>query len=119
MGMLRGLAQAGADVMMHGLVTADEAQAKTSEIAREFGVQCRHSAADVTKPAEIRYNHQSPVTTADSEESTVSSLAVVAGTWSVFDQLCTFHSGGRGYPGGKCISGHCCRALVTWTGTPS
>jgi len=55
MGMLRGLAEAGADVVMHGLVTADEAKAKTSEIASEFGVQCRHSAADVTKPAEIRY----------------------------------------------------------------
>ena len=55
MGMLRGLAEAGADVVMHGLVTADEAKAKTSEIAREFSVQCRHSAADVTKPAEIRY----------------------------------------------------------------
>ena len=53
--MLRGLAEAGADVVMHGLVTADEAKAKTSEIASEFGVQCRHSAADVTKPAEIRY----------------------------------------------------------------
>ena len=55
MGMLRGLAEAGADVMMHGLVTADEAKSKTAEIANEFGVQCRHSAADVTKPAEIRY----------------------------------------------------------------
>ncbi len=54
--MLRGLAEAGADVMMHGLVTADEAKAKTSEIASKFGVQCRHSAADVTKPAEIRYH---------------------------------------------------------------
>ncbi len=54
--MLRGLAEAGADVMMHGLVTADEAKTKTSEIASEFGVQCRHSAADVTKPAEIRYH---------------------------------------------------------------
>ena len=55
MGMLRGLAEAGADVVMHGLVTADEAKAKTAEIASEFGVQCQHSAADVTKPAEIRY----------------------------------------------------------------
>ena len=59
MGMLRGLAEAGADVMMHGLVTADEAKAKTSEIASEFGVQCRHSAADVTKPADIRYHPSS------------------------------------------------------------
>lgn len=53
--MLRGLADAGADVVMHGLVSAEDAKAKTADIAKEFGVQCRHSAADVTKPAEIRY----------------------------------------------------------------
>lgn len=53
-GMLRGLAEAGADVVMHGLVTAEDAKAKSAAIADEFGVQCRHSAADVTKPAEIR-----------------------------------------------------------------
>ena len=52
--MLRGLADAGADVVMHGLVSAEDAKAKTADIAKEFGVQCRHSAADVTKPAEIR-----------------------------------------------------------------
>ena len=54
LGMLRGLADAGADVVMHGLVTPEDAKAKTGEIASEFSVQCRHSAADVTKPAEIR-----------------------------------------------------------------
>ena len=54
LGMLRGLADAGADVVMHGLVMPEDAKAKTGEIASEFGVQCRHSAADVTKPAEIR-----------------------------------------------------------------
>ena len=58
LGMLRGLADAGADVVMHGLVTPEDAQAKTGEIASEFGVQCRHSAADVTRPAEIRCHHQ-------------------------------------------------------------
>ncbi len=54
LGMLRGLADAGADVVMHGLVSAEDAKARTADIAKEFGVQCRHSAADVTKPAEIR-----------------------------------------------------------------
>lgn len=118
MGMLRGLAEAGADVVMHGLVTADEAKAKTSEIAREFGVQCRHSAADVTKPADIRYIHQLPVTTADYYESTVSSHAAAAGILSFLDQLCTYKSGGRGFPELELISAYCCCALVTWTGTP-
>ena len=41
-------------MVMHGLVTPEDAKAKTGEIASEFSVQCRHSAADVTKPAEIR-----------------------------------------------------------------
>lgn len=54
LGMLRGLADAGADVVMHGLVTPEDAKTKTGVVASEFGVQCRHSAADVTKPAEIR-----------------------------------------------------------------
>ena len=55
LGMLRGLEEAGADVAKHGLMKADEAKAKTAEIAIEFGVQCQHSAADVTKPAKTRY----------------------------------------------------------------
>ena len=41
-------------MVMHGLVTPEDAKAKTGDIASEFGVQCRHSGADVTKPAEIR-----------------------------------------------------------------
>ena len=41
-------------MVMHGLVTPEDAKVKTGGIASEFGVQCRHSAADVTKPAEIR-----------------------------------------------------------------
>ena len=41
-------------MVMHGLVTPEDAKAKTGEINSEFSVQCRHSAADVTKPAEIR-----------------------------------------------------------------
>ena len=52
--MLRGLAQAGADVVMHGLVSPEEANQKTKEVTNEFGVKCSHSSANVMKPAEIR-----------------------------------------------------------------
>lgn len=52
--MLQGLARAGADVVMHGLVTPEDAKRKQSEIEGEFGVKCGHSSADVMKPAEIR-----------------------------------------------------------------
>ena len=52
--MLQGLARAGADVVMHGLIPPEEAQQRTADIEREFGVKCSHSAANVMKPAEIR-----------------------------------------------------------------
>ena len=52
--MLRGLAQAGADVVMHGLVDAQELKDKVDQIKSEFGVKVGHSAADVRKPHEIR-----------------------------------------------------------------
>lgn len=55
LGMLQGLARAGADVVMHGLVTPEEARQKQAEIEGEYGVKCGHSAANVMKPAEIRY----------------------------------------------------------------
>ena len=53
-GMLQGLAAAGADVVMHGLITQDEAQQRTAAIEGEPGVRCGHSAAPGMKPAEIR-----------------------------------------------------------------
>ncbi len=53
-GMLQGLAKAGADVVMHGLIAPEEAQRRTSAVEDEFGVKCAHSAANVMKPAEIR-----------------------------------------------------------------
>ena len=52
--MLQGLAGAGADVVMHGLIPPEEAQQRTADIEQEFGVRCAHSAANVMKPAEIR-----------------------------------------------------------------
>ena len=57
LGMLEGLARAGADVVMHGLVSPEDAQKKQTNIEREFGVRCGHSAANVMQPAEIRYIH--------------------------------------------------------------
>jgi len=56
LGMLRGLAQAGCDVVMHGLAKPEELQAKVDAVESEFGVKCGHSAANVMKPAEIRYS---------------------------------------------------------------
>ncbi|KAK9799418.1 hypothetical protein WJX73_006608 [Symbiochloris irregularis] len=54
MGMLRGLAQAGANVVMHGLLAEEEAATKCQELEKEFSVGVGFSAADVTKPPEIR-----------------------------------------------------------------
>ncbi|KAK9825658.1 hypothetical protein WJX81_006317 [Elliptochloris bilobata] len=54
LGMLRGLAQAGADVVMHGLAKPEELQAKVTAVEDEFGVKVGHSDANVMKPAEIR-----------------------------------------------------------------
>jgi hypothetical protein len=42
-------------VVMHGLVTPEQAAKQQQAIQEEFGVKCGHSAADVTKPAEIRW----------------------------------------------------------------
>ena len=53
--MLKGLAQAGANVVMHGLLPADEAAARCQGFEKEYGVKVGHSAADVTQPQAIRY----------------------------------------------------------------
>ena len=53
-GILRGLASAGADVVMHGLVGPKEFEEKVGPIKEEFGVQVGHSNADVRQPREIR-----------------------------------------------------------------
>ena len=54
LGMLQGLAKAGANVVMHGLLPADQAEERCQGMRSEYGVQVGHSAADVTKPPEIR-----------------------------------------------------------------
>lgn len=53
--MLRSLAAAGADVVMHGLVSTDELKQKTDDLQKEFGVKTSFSTANVRKPQEIRH----------------------------------------------------------------
>ena len=55
LGMLRALASAGADVVMHGLVSTDELKQKTDALHKEFGVKVGFSTANVRKPQEIRH----------------------------------------------------------------
>lgn len=52
--MLKGLAAAGADVVMHGLASPEELKSKTQQLSSEYGVKAGHSTANVRKPAEIR-----------------------------------------------------------------
>lgn len=52
LGILRALAGAGADVVMHGLIPADKARSATAALSDEFGVRVGFSGADVSKPAE-------------------------------------------------------------------
>ena len=53
--MIRGLAAAGADIVMHGLVDEKELKDKTAALAKEFDVRVGHSSANVRKPQEIRH----------------------------------------------------------------
>lgn len=50
----RAFAQQGADVLLNGFGHADEIEFTRSEIQRQFGVKVRHSAADMSKPEQIR-----------------------------------------------------------------
>ncbi|HEY2048708.1 MAG TPA: 3-hydroxybutyrate dehydrogenase [Caulobacteraceae bacterium] len=49
----RALAAQGADIVLNGFGKAEEIEAARGGIEREFKVRCAHSAADMTKPAEI------------------------------------------------------------------
>lgn len=50
----RAFAQQGADVLLNGFGHADEIEFTRSEMQRQFGVKVRHSAADMSKPEQIR-----------------------------------------------------------------
>ena len=54
LGILRALAGAGANVVMHGLAAEDALRRKADAIASEFSVRTAVSTADVTQPQQIR-----------------------------------------------------------------
>ncbi|GAB4818035.1 hypothetical protein N2152v2_005081 [Parachlorella kessleri] len=54
MGILRSLAAAGATTVMHGLVAEQELRDKCATVEKEYGNKLGYSAADLTKPQEIR-----------------------------------------------------------------
>ena len=49
----RALARAGANVTINGFGAAADIESARAGIEREFGVRCRYSGADMSKPAEI------------------------------------------------------------------
>jgi 3-hydroxybutyrate dehydrogenase len=53
LGMARALAQAGANVMLHGLGAADEVRRLREELARETGVRVEVSQADLRVAGEV------------------------------------------------------------------
>jgi 3-hydroxybutyrate dehydrogenase len=54
LGIARGLAEQGADVLLNGFGQADEIEFTRAEMQRRYGVKVRYSAADMSKPDEIR-----------------------------------------------------------------
>ncbi|MPZ59328.1 MAG: 3-hydroxybutyrate dehydrogenase [Rhizobiales bacterium] len=53
LGIARGLAAQGVNVMLNGFGTAAEIEAIRAGIEKDFGVKALYSAADMTKPLEI------------------------------------------------------------------
>lgn len=49
----RALAAEGANIVINGILPADEAEKLRADLAAEFGVKALFSPADMTKPAEI------------------------------------------------------------------
>ncbi|HKW82990.1 MAG TPA: 3-hydroxybutyrate dehydrogenase [Burkholderiaceae bacterium] len=54
LGIARGLAEQGADVMLNGFGNADEIEFTRAELQRQYGVKVRYSGADMTRPEQIR-----------------------------------------------------------------
>ena len=54
LGIARGLAEQGADIMLNGFGDADEIEFTRAELQRRCGVKVRYSGADMSRPAEIR-----------------------------------------------------------------
>ena len=54
LGIARGFANAGMNVMMNGFGDADEIESQRAGIEKKYGVKALYNGADMTKPAEIR-----------------------------------------------------------------
>jgi 3-hydroxybutyrate dehydrogenase len=53
LGVARGFAKAGANILLNGLGAPDDIESKRVAVEKEFGVKALYSPADMTKPAEI------------------------------------------------------------------
>ena len=54
LGIARGLAEQGADVMLNGFGDANEIEFTRAELQRQYGVKVRYSNADMSQPDQIR-----------------------------------------------------------------
>ncbi|MEO8804767.1 MAG: 3-hydroxybutyrate dehydrogenase [Burkholderiaceae bacterium] len=54
LGIARGLAEQGADVMLNGFGDANEIEFTRAELQRRYGVKVRYSNADMSQPEQIR-----------------------------------------------------------------
>jgi 3-hydroxybutyrate dehydrogenase len=54
LGIARGLAQQGADIMLNGFGDAHEIEFTRAELQRQYGVKVRYSGADMSQPEQIR-----------------------------------------------------------------
>jgi 3-hydroxybutyrate dehydrogenase len=54
LGIARGLAEQGADILLNGFGNADEIEFTRAELQRQYGVKVRYSNADMSKPEQIR-----------------------------------------------------------------
>ena len=54
LGIARGLAEQGADIMLNGFGDANEIEFTRAELQRQFGVKVRYSNADMSQPEQIR-----------------------------------------------------------------
>jgi 3-hydroxybutyrate dehydrogenase len=60
-GLAEAFAQAGADIMLHGLGDRDEIESLRARLAAEYGVNVRHHPADSRSPDELKDLWQSTV----------------------------------------------------------
>jgi 3-hydroxybutyrate dehydrogenase len=54
LGIARGLAEQGADILLNGFGNADEIEFLRAELQRQYGVKVRYSGADMSQPAQVR-----------------------------------------------------------------